>query len=186
MEDKNILQLLWERSEKAIAALASKFGGRLYTTALNILSVPEDAEESVNDTYLALWDAIPPAKPEPLAPYVYRVGKNTALKHLRHRSARKRCSSYDLCLEELSQILPGPSLEDTLDARALGRCIDDFLSRLDEDSRRLFMRRYWFGDDIHMLAREYRLSENAVSVRLHRIRKQLKTFLSKEGFWHEA
>ena len=186
MEDRHILALLWERSEKAINALASKFGRRLYATALNILSVPEDAEEAVNDTYLAVWNAIPPANPDPLTAYVYRIGKNTAIKHLRHQTAAKRDSRYDLCLDELSQILPGPSMEDTLDAKALGRCIDSFLSQLDPENRRLFIQRYWFGDSVRELSRRLHLSENTVSVRLHRIRSSLKAYLNKEGFWNEA
>lgn len=186
MEDKQILQLLWERSEKAITALSSQFGRRLHQLAMNILSVPEDAEEAVNDTYLAVWDAIPPAKPEPLCAYVYKIGRNTALKKLRHRSAQKRQGGYELCLEELSEVLPGPDLQQTLDSRALGKLIDAFLAKLDTESRRLFLRRYWYGDSVRSLSRELGLSENVISVRLHRIRKKLKEHLEQEGFWNEA
>ena len=81
MDETRILDLLWARAEKAIDALAEKYGLRLYRMALNILSDPSDAEEAVNDTYLALWNTIPPSRPNPLTPFVYRVGKNTALKH---------------------------------------------------------------------------------------------------------
>ncbi len=186
MEDKQILQLLWQRSEQAISALAKGYGKRLLATALNILGHPQDAEEAVNDTYLALWNAIPPAKPDPLCAYVYRVGKNTALKHLRLRSAQKRNSTFDLCMDELADILPAPSIEDTLDARALGKCIDGFLSTLDQNNRILFVRRYWFGDSITDIAQALGVSQNVLSVRLLRIRGKLKTHLYKEGFWHEA
>lgn len=186
MEDKRIIQLLWDRTEQAVDALAAKFGKRLLQTALNILSHRQDAEEAVNDTYLALWNAIPPAKPEPLAPFVYRVGRNTALKHLRQRSAQKRDSSYDVCLDELAGILPGPSMEETLDARALGSSIDRFLETLDKDSRILFVRRYWFGDSVKDIGRAIGVSENVLSVRLHRLRGKLKDYLYKEGFWNEA
>ena len=186
MEDIHILQLLWERSEKAVTALSLKFGKRLYRTALTILAVPEDAEEAVNDTYLALWDAIPPARPDPLSAFVYRVGKYTALNHLRNRTAEKRNSSYDLSLEELSGILPGPSIEETLDARALGQQINKFLEVLEPQNRYLFVRRYWFGDSIKELSQTMGMSENVLCVRLHRIRGKLKDYLNKEGFWHEA
>ena len=186
MEDIRILKLLWERSQQALTALADKFGVRIYQIAMNILSVPEDAEEAVNDTYLALWNAIPPATPDPLSAFVYRVSRNTALKLLRHRTAQKRCSSYDLCLEELAAILPGPSVEETLDARALGQQIDRFLSTLEPESRQLFIRHYWIGDSIKALSRSTGVKENLLSVRLHRIRNKLKDYLSKEGFWNEA
>ena len=161
--ENRILSLLWQRSEEAIHALSRHFGPRLYRTALNILGLHQDAEESVNDTYLALWNAIPPKKPEPLSPYVYRTGKNLALNRLRSAAAEKR-SGYTLSLEEL------------------GRAIDRFLDTLSRENRVLFLRRYWFGDDIPTLAREFLLSENALSVRLYRIRTQLKQHLIKEGF----
>ena len=186
MEDKQIVDLLWERSQEAIPALARQFGGRLQRTAMNILGNMEDAEEAVNDTYLALWDAIPPERPDPLEGYVYRTGRNVALKKLRYQSAQKRSSSYDLSLEELSDILPGQSIEDILDARALGQALDRFLATLSKADRILFLRRYWFGDRVKDLARQQFTTENALSVRLSRLRQKCKDHLIKEGFFDEA
>lgn len=183
MEDRQIIKLLFARSDRAIEALARRFGSRLQQTATNILGNHQDAEEAVNDTYLALWNAIPPEEPEPLSPYVYRVGRNIALKKLRFQRAQKRSSEYDLSLEELSEILPGGCLEETVDARALGRSINTFLGTLSKDNRRIFLRRYWFGDDLTALAWEYGSNVNAITVRLSRIRKQLKDYLNKEGFF---
>lgn len=186
MEDAQIIKLLFMRTERALEELASKFGKRLHKTAENILGSRRDAEEAVNDTYLALWNAIPPAKPDPLAAFVYKVGRNTALKHLRSRMARKRDGYYDVALEELSEIIPGTTMEETFDARELGRAIDRFLGTMDEDSRSLFLRRYWFGDSVQELAKTFRLTENVLSVRLYRIREKLKNYLIKEGFLDEA
>lgn len=183
MDDKKILALLWDRIESALDALKVKFGKTLYRIAMNILNNHQDAEESENDTYLALWNAIPPARPEPLSPYVYKVGRNIALKHLRNRSAEKRCSRYDVSLDELSQILPDSTLEETIDGRVLGRLIDQFLCTLKAEDRVLFVRRYWFGDDVSSLAKAFSLTTANVSVKLHRIRMKLKDYLSKEGFW---
>ena len=186
MDDRKILELLWNRLDSAIAALAEKFGLRLYRTAMNILSNHQDAEEAVNDTYLALWNAIPPNRPNPLSAYVYRVGRNTALKRLRSDTALKRDSSYDLSLDELAGAIPGAALEDALNARALGQAIDRFLDTLNYRNRVLFVRRYWFGDRITELARDTGISENALSVQLGRLRSQLKDYLIKEGFMDEA
>ena len=183
MDDLSILELLWYRAEGAIDALAAKFGKRLHTTALNILGDPRDAEEAVNDTYLALWNAIPPERPDPLCAYVYKVGRNSALRIFRSRSAQKRNSQYDLSLEELSQALPAGTLEEQLDARVLGQAIDRFLDTLVPNDRVLFLRRYWFGDSIAQLASGQHTTANALSVRLHRIRQKLKDYLNKEGFW---
>lgn len=182
MDDKKIITLLWQRAESAIDALAQKFGSRLMRTAVNILTDPQDAEESVNDTYLALWNAIPPARPIPLSAYVYKTGKNQALKLLRQKTAGKRNGSYDISLEELSDILTGDTLEEQMDARLLGQTIDRFLDTLSKDDRVLFLRRYWFGDSVADLARSRRCSTGSISVRLHRIRTQLKDYLYKEGF----
>ena len=185
MDDKKILELLWNRAEAALDALARKFGRRLLHTAMNILGNPQDAEEAVNDTYLALWNAIPPEKPDPLAGYVHRTGRNVALKKHRHRAAQKRCSQYDASLEELSGILAGPSLEELFDARELGRAIDRFLDTVSKENRILFLRRYWFGDSVKDLAKAFGMSENTVSVRLSRLRTQLKIYLTdQEGFFH--
>lgn len=186
MEDKTIIELLWQRSESALGALERKFGRGLHRLAMNILDSPEDAQEVENDTYLALWNAIPPARPDPLSAFVYKVGRNLSLKRLRSRTAQKRDDRYDVCLEELEGILPGSTLEQALDARALGLAIDRFLGSLDPDSRVLFLRRYWFGDDIEHLARQRRLSAGTVTVRLHRIRVKLKHYLIKEGLWNET
>lgn len=182
MEDRQIISALWDRAESALEALRRKFGKRIFATAMNILGDRRDAEEAENDTYLAVWNAIPPANPEPLCAFVYRIGRNAALYILRHRTAQKRYAGYEVCLEELSQTLAGSSMEEQLDARLLGQAIDRFLDTLTKENRVLFLRRYWFGDDIPTLARERGLRQGTVSVRLHRIRGQLKEYLIKEGF----
>ena len=183
MDDHKIIQMLWQRLEQAIDALAQKYGKRLQRTAMNILEDPQDAEEAVNDTYLALWNAIPPARPDPLCAYVFRLGRNTALNHLRSLTAQKRNSRYDISLDELSQCIPDNILEETLDARALGQAIDRFLDTVSKDNRILFLRRYWFGDSVKDISAELHLNESAASVRLHRLRAQLKNYLIKEGFF---
>lgn len=182
MEDRHIIKLLFARAESAIDALAKQFGPRLFAMARNILGDPRDAEESVSDTYLALWNAIPPQKPDPLSAYVYKVGRNTALKRLRANTALQRCSAYDLSLEELAGCIPDTALQDTLDARELGRCIDRFLDTQSRESRIIFLRRYWFGDSIREIALALRMKEGTVSVRLNRTRNALKDYLNKEGY----
>ena len=185
MEDKQILELLWSRASTAIDALARRFGKGLYRIAMNILEDHHDAEETVNDTYLALWNAIPPQRPDPLAGFVYRTGRNTALNRLRQNTAQKRCSQYDLSLDELARSIPGSYLDEALDARELGRAIDRFLDTLSHQNRVIFLRRYWFGDRVKELARAQGLTENSLSVRLTRLRAQLKDYLIKEGIFHE-
>ena len=183
MDDKKIIALLWDRAEGAIDALQAKFGKRLQQTARNILGDDRDAEEAVSDTYLAIWNAIPPERPDPLSAYIYKVGKNTALKHLRTRSAEKRSGNYEFSLDELSEVIPGDTLEAQMDAQALGDAINAFLDTLPKEDRVLFVRRYWFGDSVPELAAQRMTAQNTISVRLHRIRNKLKDYLYKEGIF---
>lgn len=182
MEDKKIVALLWQRAESALDALAEKFGKGLLALARNFLPDRRDAEEAVSDTYLALWHAIPPAKPDPLPPYVYRVGRNTALNRLRRDTAQKR-SGYEVSLDELSGSLSGPSLEAQVEARDLGQAIDAFLDTQSQSTRIIFLRRYWFGDSVKDIAKLLGLTESAVSVRLLRTREKLKDYLTEEGYY---
>lgn len=183
MDDRKIVLMLWNRMEGAIDALAKKFGRRLLATARNILGNHQDAEESVSDTYLAVWNAIPPKEPDPLGGFVYKTGRNQALKKLRTNTAAKRDGTYDVSLEELAGCIPAPALEETVEARELGRAIDVFLDTLSRETRNIFLRRYWFGDSVREIARCFGLSQNAVNVRLSRTRTQLRDYLIKEGHY---
>lgn len=185
MEDQKILRLLWERAESAIEALAKRFGKRLMAIAANILGSLQDAEEAVNDTYLAVWDAIPPKKPDPLAGFVYKTGRNISLDRLKYNTAEKRDGRYDVSIDELANCIPAPALEQTVDAKELGAAINRFLGTLSADNRALFLRRYWFGDSVREIARDLNLRQNAASVRLSRMRTQLRTHLIKEGYVDE-
>ena len=183
MEDQKIIKLLFARSEAALTALARRFGQRLHQTAMSILGSFRDAEETVNDTYLAVWNTIPPAKPDPLAPFVYKIGRNTALNRLRSNLAQKRNGTYDLSLDELAGAIPGSALEEQVEAQELGRAIDAYLDTLSYENRNIFLRRYWFGDSVKAIAKAFSLTQNTVSVRLSRMRSGLRTYLIKEGYY---
>lgn len=185
MEDKKLLKLLWERAESAIDALAKQYGKRLMAIALNILGTHQDAEESVNDTYLAVWNSIPPNRPEPLAGYVYKTERNISLDRLRYNTAEKRDGRYDVPIDELANFIPAPALEETVEVRELGDAINRFLGTLNNTNRVLFLRRYWFGDSVQEIAKDLNLGRNAASVRLGRIRLRLQEYLIKEGFGNE-
>ena len=178
--DKRILQLLWDRQERGLEEMATAYGKRLYGIAFNILGNRHNAEECVNDTYLALWNTIPPQRPDPLIAYACRVGRNIAMNRLRADSAQRRCNSYDLSMDELSGCIPGPSMDQVINGRILGQSINKFLATLPKESRIIFLRRYYFGDSVREIARSLSMSENAVSVRINRVRTKLRKFLEKE------
>lgn len=185
MDDRKIINLLWQRAESAIEALAKKYGNRLMSIAMNILGAHRDAEESVNDTYLAVWNTVPPKNPEPLAGYVYATGRNISLDRLKYNTAEKRNSRYDVSIDELENCIPGSALEETVEAKELGLVINRFLGTMNAENRALFLRRYWFGDPVKEIAEDFGLSENAAAVRLGRIRMKLREHLVKEGYADE-
>ena len=183
MDDSRIIRMFFDRAEGAIDALERKLGKLLYKIAVNILEDPREAEECVSDTYLAVWNAIPPEKPNLLTPYVCRIARNIALKRLRENTALRRNSRFDLSLEELADCIPDRTAEEALQSRELGRCLNRFLSTLSEENRLLFLRRYWFGDSSSAIAAAVGLSRNTVDVRLHRLREGLRAFLKKEELY---
>lgn len=183
MDDSGIIQLFFLRDQGAIRAVQERYGALVRRIAGNLLPLPEDAEECESDTYWGLWNAIPPEKPDPLAAFVARLARNTALTRRRRDGAvKRRGDRFALSMEELSDILPSASLEEEFSARELGQAIDEFLSQESAENRRLFLRRYWFGESVAALAEELGLGENAVSARLSRMRKRLRTYLEEEGF----
>lgn len=183
MEDRRILQLLFARAEQALEELAKKYGNGLLRLCRNILGNNENAQECVNDTYLALWNAIPPARPDPLSAYIYRVSRNIALKRLRQETAQKRGGGYGVSLDELCGCVADRRASDMLDAWLLGQAISAFLAEESRENRVLFLRRYWFGDSIRDAAQAVGLSENTASVRLSRIRNKLRDYLIREGYY---
>lgn len=181
MEDRQIVKLFLQRAESAITAVARKYGPRLTALARNILRDHRDVEEAVSDTYLALWNTIPPQEPDPLSAYSYRICRNTSLNKYRANTAQMRNGAYDLSLEELADCIPDTAMEQTLSARELGRAIDAFLAKQSRDSRVIFLRRYWFGDSVKEIAQALGMKESAVSARLSRTRSALNLYLIKEG-----
>jgi RNA polymerase sigma-70 factor (ECF subfamily) len=179
MEDHEILELLAQRSDRAIGALSERFGGLLYHIAMNLLGDTQDAEECVNDTLLAVWNSVPPNHPLPLQPYICRIGRNIALNRLRRNTTQKR-AGYEISLDELAGCISAPLQEDS---RLLGQAMNAWLSTLNKENRAIFLRRYWFGDSVKDIAAATGLKENAVSVRLGRLREKLKGYLYKEGYY---
>ncbi len=182
MEDRKIIELFFARSELAIQALAAKYEKLLYKISFHILQDGEDVAECLNDTYLGVWNAIPPAEPNPLSAFVCKIMRNVSLKKYRANTAAKRDCSMEVSLEELELCIPTPSAEEEWNAKELGRLINRFLHTLDKEKRVLFVRRYWFADSVSDIARDLRISENLASVRLKRIRRQLQEYLEQEGY----
>ena len=182
MDDKQILELYWARSEQAIVETGRKYGAPVRRVTLNILRDEQDADECVNDTWLGAWNSIPPQRPDPLLTYLCKIARNAALSRRRANLAQKRNSSFDVALEELEACLAAPdSPEGELEARDLAAAINGFLTRLSYEDRYVFVRRYWYGDELSRIADQMGGQSHRLSVRLSRTRNKLKDYLEKEG-----
>lgn len=183
MNDREIVNLYWQRSEQAITETAQKYGRYCQIIAYNILENSEDAEECVNDTWMSAWNAMPDKRPERLSPFLARITRNFALTRVVRRRAKKRGGGeVALALEELDECLAADcDLEKELEDRELSRVIDAFIGQLGEEERLVFVSRYWFVATEREIAEKLGMSRSGVSTMLKRTREKLKIYLLREG-----
>ena len=184
MEDGKIVELFWQRDQQALDQTERKYGVYLTRVAMNVLGDPEDSRESVNDTYLAAWNAIPPNRPQYLRAFLSKLTRRIAIDLLRKNQSQKRGGGeYDLSLSELEQSLPGGnSTEQIADGNALSQAIAEFLKTRPEVARRAFICRYFYMDSLKETAKACGLTESNTKVLLHRTRLALREYLEKEGY----
>ena len=180
MEDIHIVELYWKRDESAISESQTKYGGYCSVIADNILHSAEDTKECVNDTWFRAWNAMPPQKPSRLAIFFGRITRNLAIdRYRRDKSQKYGGGQTALCLDELGECIGEESpIEDAL---ALRELLSSFLSGLPDKSRDIFLLRYWYMMPLSDIAKRYGKSENAVKMKLQRIRSRLREHLRKEG-----
>lgn len=184
MLDEEIIELFFARSEHAIEELEAKYGRICMQTSYNILGDNADAEECVNDSYLGVWNAIPPTRPNPLLTYLLKVVKNISLNRYHKNTASKRNSSYDIAVDELENVLVSKDdIESALESEELTRVIEEFLDSLSKENRVIFIRRYWFYDNYEQISKRMGMTEKNVSVRLTRIRKEMREYLLERGIF---
>ena len=181
MEDQQIIGLLFQRSESAIAALQEKFGGLCRSIISHILPDRRDVEECTSDTYLRVWNSIPPQKPVRLDSYLARIARNVALDRYDYNTASMRNTDLTLAYEELELYLPTRDQE--TDAAEFRTFLNRFLRSLPKDSRIMFIRRYWYGESICSIAQNFRCGEEKVKSNLFRTRKKLRDAMIKEEIY---
>jgi len=182
MEDAQIIELYWQRSENAIAQTAVKYGRYLMAIALNVLGGEEDSEECVNDAYLGAWNAMPSQRPDYLKAFLGKITRNIALGKFDYNKAKKRNSEFDLVLSELEGCVSSPeNVESKFDEDETAKAITKFLLGQKDDYRNIFLRRYWYADSIADVSGRFGMSESKVKSILFRMRGKLKEHLEKEG-----
>ena len=178
---EEILELLFERNEKALEFLEKDYKNYCVSIVQRILGNEEDAKEIWNDVLSKTWNSIPPAKPQNLKLWLGKIARNSALTMLEAKKAEKR-SGIVLQLEELSECIPAPLSEKETDVAAFREFMQNFIKKLSCEKRSVFIKRYWRCESIGEIAKSFGCSENKISLILFRIRKKLKRELEKEGF----
>ena len=183
MEDNQIVELYWARSERAITETASKYGTYCYAIANNILQNAEDAEECVNDTYIGAWNAMPPHCPSILRTFLGKLTRRISLKKQRDQTRDKRGGGeVALAFDELEECVPAnAAVEEDVIAAELPQILNRFVAGLPEPERQVFLCRYWFFDSLEQICGEFHFSGSKVKSMLHRTRAKLRAFLRQEG-----
>ena len=182
MDDKQIIDLYFQRNETAITETATKYGAFCHKIALNILSIREDAEECVNDTYHSVWNQIPPTNPCSFRAFLGRITRNLSISRFRALHAKKRYNSAELMLSELEECIPAPSnVEQTIESKELSSYINAWLYLQNEKEAMLFIRRYWYGDSVQDLAQKSGTTAAKIAQTMLRLRKSLKAYLEQKG-----
>lgn len=181
MEDAKIIELFWARNEDAIKETDTAYGKKLHALAKKILLNREDAEESVNDTYMKTWTAIPPNRPQYFFAFLASICRHLSFNKLDWKTAAKRHAEVVSLSQEMELCIPDTSRERMMEAKELGRILDAFLESLPKDSRLIFLRRYWYVDTIAEIAQRYGMTESKVKMQLTRTKNKLSIYLEKEG-----
>ena len=184
MNDDAIVALYWQRDESAITMTQEKYNAYLMKIARNILNDTEDSEESVNDTYLAAWNSMPPQKPVVLSTYLGKITRRISISMFRKRNADKRKGGeFALSLDEMEEVFTDHmEPEKEIVAGLLGELLNQFLRSLKPDERRTFIGRYYYMDPLKEVAAYCGMSESKAKTMLFRTRVKLKEYLKKEGF----
>lgn len=180
-DDLRIIELYFERDEQAIKETDSKYGKLCHSIAYNILNNREDSEECVNDTYVGVWNAIPPTRPNNFMAFICKIARNLSLKRLEFTKREKRSADIIISFEELVAVLPDERYAPNISDEDIGKVISEFLRNQKEDAKNVFIRKYYFFDSISEIAKRYSFTESKVKNMLFYTRNKLKDYLIKEG-----
>ena len=184
MDDKGIIDLYFSRNQDAITQTDKKYGRYCYSIAYNILTNKEDAEESVSDTYMTAWSAIPPRRPSVLSTFLGKITRHISIDRWRERAAAKRGGGeVPLALEELETCVAGmQNVEMDYERKEIVKAYVKFLDTLPITERRVFLCRYWYVESIETIADKFGFSQSKVKTMLHRTRVKLRKQLAEEGY----
>ncbi len=184
MDDERIIELYFARSEEAIEYTDAKYGHYCKTIAYNVLGSFEDMDECVNDTYIKVWNSIPPTRPRNLKAFLGKITRNISLNIIKARTAQKRWGNqYSVTYEELANVCQSEhNVDEQIDELVLKDSINRFLSQLPKESRQIFVARYFYFESITQISKNLGITESKVKMSLLRVRNSLKKHLEREGY----
>ncbi len=185
MDDQKIIELYFQRNDKAIEVTKEKYGSYCAVVANNILADMRDTEECLSDTWLRTWNSIPPQRPSYLRLFLGKITRNLALDVVKKQSRKKRGSGeYELAIDELQEVSTSAyAVEDEIEKKELCKCMNQFLRTLPERDCNIFLRRYFYFESTKQIAGLYNMKESNVLGILSRTRHKLRMYLVQEGYW---
>ena len=182
MDDCKIIELYFNRDELAIKETEKKYGKLCFKVAYNVLYNTQDSEECVSDTYLNVWDTVPPTLPIKFSAFLCKITRHLSLKKLEYNLAQKREKTRTISFEELEEILPDDRIQENISDEDLGNAINLFLEKESAENRNVFIKKYYFFESIEDISIMYGFSQSKVKSILFRMRNKLKVYLRNEGF----
>ncbi|MCQ2770892.1 MAG: sigma-70 family RNA polymerase sigma factor [Clostridia bacterium] len=183
MSDKEIIELLFNRDERAIGEIQLSYYNYCHNISYNILHDEEDVKECINESLNAIWNCIPPHRPDNLKTFIGKIVRKISISAFRKNTAAKRIPSGNISpIDEFEDLISDGELNDKLEQAELSRAISKFLSALPKTERNVMIRRYWYNDSIKDICDRFSFGESKVKVMLNRTRDKLRKFLKKEGY----
>lgn len=179
--DEQIIEMYWQRNEKAIQETDRKYGEFLYGIAYNILHDPLDCEECQNDTYLGVWNAIPPTRPVAFSAFITQIMRNIAVNRFKEKNCKKRIpSELTVSMEEMNNTLHSEySVEKEYEAKEVGKIINDYVRKLTERQRYIFIDRFYLAESVETIAKDLSISVPTVYREIEKIKQGLKNHLER-------
>ena len=183
IDDIKIIELYFERNERAIKETDIKYGKLCHKIAYNVLNNRQDSEECVNTTYLEVWNRIPPTRPAKFKAYISIIVRDISIDKLRHLTAKKRSADMVMALDELADVLPDERYAPGRNDEEIGKSISIFLYKQKEEIRRVFLLKYFYFESNIAIAERCGFTERKVTHMLAHTRAQLKEYLIKEEIY---
>ena len=182
MDDQSIVELYLQRDENAIKESRNKYEAYCYRIAMNILSVAEDVEECINDTWISVWNRIPPVIPKSLKAFLGKLVRDISLSRYRAVHAKKRYNGMELILDELAECIPSEQdIQESLEQKELSGTVNGWLDSLPQEDRVLFVKRYYYGETVKQLSEMQSCTENQMAQKMMKLRNKLKAHLLSGG-----